>query len=95
MVELTIELEADYDLVLIDAPPLLGLVDTVMLASVCSGVVLVERLGRVNRKDLAQAMTILNRLNVVGVVPNGVSYSPDRYTPNDRVTSLQTSFKLN
>jgi polysaccharide biosynthesis transport protein len=97
MVELMVELEADYDLVLIDAPPLLGIVDTVMVASVCSGVVLVERLGRVNRKDLTQAAAMLSRLNVVGLIPNGVRYSPDdRYAPNNaQAMSLQNSFKPN
>jgi polysaccharide biosynthesis transport protein len=72
MAELMVEFEANYDLVLIDAPPILGLVDTVIVASFCRGVILVERIGRVNRKDLIQAAAIMKRLNVVGLVTNGV-----------------------
>jgi polysaccharide biosynthesis transport protein len=82
MAELMVEFEANYDLVIVDAPPLLGIVDAVMVASVCSGVVLVERIGRVNRQDLNQAATLLNRLNVVGLIPNGVHYSEHRYAAN-------------
>ncbi|WP_310490421.1 CpsD/CapB family tyrosine-protein kinase, partial [Chamaesiphon sp. VAR_69_metabat_338] len=93
MVKLIGELEADYDLVVIDAPPLLGIVDTMLVASVCSGVVLVERLGSINRQHLTQAATMLGQLNVVGLIPNGVHYSPDRYAPNSQAMSLQPSFK--
>jgi polysaccharide biosynthesis transport protein len=82
MAELMMEFEAKYDLVILDAPPLLGIVDAVMVASVCSGVVLVERIGRVNRKDLIQAAVAINRLNVVGLIPNGVPYSDARHAAN-------------
>jgi polysaccharide biosynthesis transport protein len=79
MAELTIEFEANYDLVILDTPPLLGIVDTLIVASFCSGVVLVERIGRVNRKDLAEAAAAIDRLNVVGMITNGVDHSTDRY----------------
>jgi polysaccharide biosynthesis transport protein len=79
MAELTIEFEANYDLVILDTPPLLGIVDTLIVASFCSGVVLVERIGRVNRKDLAQAAAAIDRLNVVGMITNGVDHSTERY----------------
>jgi polysaccharide biosynthesis transport protein len=79
MAELMIEFEANYDLVLIDAPPILGTVDTVILSSCCSGAVLVERIGQANRKDLIQAAAVLSRLNVLGLIPNGVSHSTKRY----------------
>lgn len=80
MAELMAQFEETYDLVLLDAPPILGIVDTVMVASFCSGVVLVERIGRVNRKDLIQAASVMNRFNVVGLIPNGVPLSTNRYT---------------
>jgi polysaccharide biosynthesis transport protein len=79
MAELMIEFEANYDLVLIDAPPILGTVDTAILSSCCSGAVLVERIGQANRKDLIQAAAVLSRLNVLGLIPNGVSHSTNRY----------------
>jgi polysaccharide biosynthesis transport protein len=79
MAELTLEFEANYDLVILDTPPLLGVVDTLMVASFCRGVVLVERIGRVNRKDLTEAAAAIDRLNVVGLITNGVDHSTDRY----------------
>lgn len=79
MAELMAEFEADYDLVLLDTAPILGIVDTVMVASFCGGVVLVERIGRSHRKDLSQAVFVMQRFNVVGMILNGVQHSPDRY----------------
>lgn len=67
--------EQTYDLVLLDAPPILGMVDAVLAASCCSGVILVGRIGRVTRTELTQATTMLNKLNVIGVVANGAKSS--------------------
>lgn len=79
MAELMMEFEANYDLIILDAPPILGIVDTVMIACVCDGVVLVERIGRVHRQDLIQSAAVINRLNVIGVIANGVDNSNNRY----------------
>ena len=75
MAELMAEFNADYDLVLLDTAPILGIVDTVMVASFCDGVVLVERIGRSHRKDLSEAVFVLQRFNVVGLILNGVPLS--------------------
>jgi len=64
--------EESYDLVLLDAPPVLGMVDAMVLGTHTSGVLLVGRLDRVTRSELTQANTMLKNLNVVGVVANGV-----------------------
>ena len=72
MAELTIEFETNYDLVILDTPPLVGVVDTLIVASCCRGVVLVERIGRVNRKDLTEAATVMEQLNIVGLITNCV-----------------------
>lgn len=66
--------EQTYDLVLLDAPPVLGMVDTMLVAACCSGAVMVGRLDRVTRSELTQATTMLNQLNVIGVVANGADY---------------------
>lgn len=79
MAELMFEFEANFDLVLIDAPPILGTVDTAILSSYCSGAVLVERIGQTNRKDLLQAATMMKRLNVVGLISNGVIDSTNQH----------------
>jgi len=82
MAELMAEFETDYDLVLLDTAPILGIVDTVIVASCCGGVVLVERIGRSHRKDLTQAVFVMNRFNVMGLILNGVKHSPYRYVSN-------------
>jgi polysaccharide biosynthesis transport protein len=87
MTELILEFEANYDLVLIDAPPILGTVDAAILSSCCSGSILVERSGRSNRKDLTQAAAVMSRLNLVGLIHNGVSHSANRYTSDRKRSS--------
>ena len=71
--------EQNYDLVLLDAPPILGMADTTLLASRCQGTVMVGRIGRVTRTELNQAIAMLSRLNVIGMIANGASHSPQRY----------------
>ncbi len=66
--------EQHYDLVLLDAPPVLGLVDAMLVATCSSGVLMVGRINQVTRTELTQATAMLNRLNVIGVVANGATY---------------------
>lgn len=84
MRELMARFEKNYDLVLLDAPPVLGMVDAIISASFCSGVVLVSRMGQVTKSELAQATAMLSKLNVIGVVANGVSNSSYRYASYTR-----------
>lgn len=62
--------EQHYDLVILDAPPVLGIVDALLAASFCDGTLLVGRMGCVDRDEVSQAVAMLNRLNLVGVVAN-------------------------
>jgi polysaccharide biosynthesis transport protein len=64
--------EKAYDLVIVDAPPTIGMVDTMLLSSRCSGVVMVGRIGKVTRTELTQAAYNLGQLNLIGVVANDV-----------------------
>ncbi|MBV8883057.1 MAG: polysaccharide biosynthesis tyrosine autokinase [Chroococcidiopsidaceae cyanobacterium CP_BM_RX_35] len=73
MWELMALFEQTYDLVLVDAPPLLGMPDAILAASLCSGVVLVSRMGAVTKTELAHATAMLSRLNVIGVIANEAS----------------------
>ncbi|WP_373528464.1 GumC family protein [Nostoc sp.] len=72
MKELIELFEQSYDLVLIDAPPILGTVDARIVASFCNGIVMVERMGKVTRTELTQATEILSKLNLVGIIANEV-----------------------
>jgi polysaccharide biosynthesis transport protein len=49
------------------------MVDAMIAASCCTGVVLVSRVGMVKKTELVQANAMLRKLNVIGVVANGVS----------------------
>ncbi len=71
MGQLMAAFEQNYDLVIIDAPPVLGLVDAILTASYCAGVVLVADVGRVTRTEITQATSMLSKLNLIGVVANG------------------------
>jgi polysaccharide biosynthesis transport protein len=63
--------EQNYDLVILDAPPVLGMVDAMLAANSCEGVVMVGRMGRVTRTEFTQAIAMLSKLNILGVVGNG------------------------
>jgi polysaccharide biosynthesis transport protein len=65
--------EQHYDLILFDAPPVLGMVDALLAASCCSGTLLVGRLDQLTRSELAQATNNLKQLNVIGIVANGTA----------------------
>lgn len=81
MRELIAGFEESYDLVLLDATPVLGMVDAIITASFCRGVVLVARIGKVNRNELTEATTMLKQLNIVGVVANGGGNPTNFYVP--------------
>lgn len=84
MGELMTAFEQRYDLVLLDCPPVLGIVDTILTASFCGGVLLVGRIGQVTRTELNQATATLSKLNVIGIVANGASDSINPYPSDDR-----------
>ncbi|MEC4882001.1 MAG: polysaccharide biosynthesis tyrosine autokinase [Scytonema sp. PMC 1070.18] len=81
MQQLMASFEENYDLVLVDSTPVLGLVDAMLTASSCRGVVMVASIGKVTRTQVAQATAMLSRLNLLGVVASGVSNSKSAYIP--------------
>ncbi|BAZ41164.1 lipopolysaccharide biosynthesis protein [Calothrix sp. NIES-4101] len=84
MKQLMAAFEENYDLVLIDAPPILGLVDALLAGSACRSTVMVASIGRVTRTQLSQATAMLSKLNLIGVVANGVSNASSTYIPYPR-----------
>jgi capsular exopolysaccharide synthesis family protein len=65
----------DYDLIVIDAPPILGFSEPLQMAAAVDGVVLVALAGQTNRNAVGSALTTLQRVraNVVGLVLNEVT----------------------
>ncbi len=81
MVQLMAEFEETYDLVIVDASPVLGLVDALLTASCCQSIVMIASMGKVSQTQLSQATAMLNRLNLIGIVANGTSNSHYSYVP--------------
>jgi capsular exopolysaccharide synthesis family protein len=74
LAELIEEVTRDYDLVVLDAPPLLGFAEPLQMATAVDGVIVVARAGDTSRKALSTVIATLARLraNLVGVVLNEV-----------------------
>ncbi|MBE9039592.1 polysaccharide biosynthesis tyrosine autokinase, partial [Oscillatoriales cyanobacterium LEGE 11467] len=79
MTELMTEFERNYDLILLDAPPVLGTVDVLQTALRCRGVVMVTRLDRITQSELTQAIAMLRQLRLLGIVANGSKSAPVSY----------------
>ena len=63
--------EQTYDLVLLNVPPVLGMVDALLVVSCCRGVVLVARIDLVTKTALTETTAMLNKLNTIGAIANG------------------------
>ena len=78
------EFAKEYDMVILDAPPLLGFAECLQMATAADGVLIVSRAGETRRKAVAAVLSILHRLraNVIGVVLNQVNHntSSDGYS---------------
>ncbi len=72
----------EFDLIVCDAPPLLGFAESLQIAALVDGIVVVALAGRTQRPALASVVSSLRRLNanVMGVVLNEVRQDlSDRY----------------
>jgi succinoglycan biosynthesis transport protein ExoP len=65
----------EYDLIVVDSPPILGFPEPLQMAAAVDGVVMVARAGETNRKTVGSALSTLQRVraNVVGLVLNSVT----------------------
>lgn len=68
------EMQDDYDIVLIDTPPILPVTDAVAFSSRVDGTILVYQVGRIGRNALKRAKFLLDhaQANVLGVVLTNV-----------------------
>jgi polysaccharide biosynthesis transport protein len=89
------EAEREYDLVVIDSPPLLGFAEPLEIAALADAVIIVARAGRTNRTAVSSVVDQLKRVraNIIGIVLNGVRadmsshyyyYSPRYYSHYDK-----------
>jgi capsular exopolysaccharide synthesis family protein len=80
--QLLAEATEEYDLVMCDAPPLLGFAESLQIAALVDGVVVVALAGQTERTAVASVITNLKRLkaNVIGLALNEVrSDMSERY----------------
>ncbi len=76
--------EGLYDLVLVDTPPAIGMVDAIKVASCCSGTVVVARLEKASFTQVSETFSLLDRLNLIGIVANDSKEIQKRYLKNKR-----------
>lgn len=74
MQELLQGVEADYDYILLDLPPILVVTDAAVIGSKADGVILVVGSGDISPDEAKQAKSLLEkgRVNILGVVLNKV-----------------------
>jgi succinoglycan biosynthesis transport protein ExoP len=73
--EILEEAAGEYDLIVVDSPPVLGFPEPLQMAAAVDGVVMVAKAGETNRKTVGSALNTLQRVraNVVGLVLNSVT----------------------
>ena len=76
MKNLAIELHKKYDLIVLDLPPIDGMVEAIEASSLCDGSIVVSRLEYITKSKLNEALNTANKLkNLLGWVVNGVEKS--------------------
>lgn len=82
---LLLDVKKDYDIIIVDAPPLLSVSDSQILANKCDGTLLIVNTGVVEKGAVQKATAILStsKAKVLGVVLNNyVSSSRKHYYEN-------------
>ena len=69
------ELQKDYDIILIDSPPVVPVSDPLLYVEAIDGVLFLVMAGRTNREIAQRGIDILNGsgANILGVVANNLS----------------------
>jgi len=85
MREMLATLSAEYEFIFIDAPPILGMSDSVVLSTMTDGVILVIRARQTTKDHATQTRKLLQGVNakILGVVLNGVTSADLRYGSYD------------
>jgi capsular exopolysaccharide synthesis family protein len=74
------EFAKEFDLAILDSPPLLGFAECLQMATVADGVLIISQAGETKRNAVAEMISVLNRVraNIVGVVLNQVSQNSSK-----------------
>ncbi len=81
MVDVIESLKGEYDKIIIDSPPISAVTDSVVLAQMVDGIVMVIKSGEVSRRVVLNAVEQLRTVNVhiYGAVLNAVTIEKDSY----------------
>jgi capsular exopolysaccharide synthesis family protein len=86
----------EFDLVILDSPPLLGFAECLQMAVAADGVLIVSLAGKTRRRAVAEVISVLRRLrvNVVGIVLNQMTHdtSPDSYSYYGRYRKYDSNY---
>jgi capsular exopolysaccharide synthesis family protein len=103
MADVLRQLEANADLVLVDAPPVLPVADAIHLSALCEGTVLCARAGETTETELRRSREALDRVgaHLLGVAlmadptgsgePYGYGYRPHGYRYDSRAPARDVS----
>jgi capsular exopolysaccharide synthesis family protein len=73
------QLEAFFDWVIIDTPPVLPLADTPLWMKLADGVLLVTREGVCDKRQLERTVEVIDRSTMLGVVVNSCESNEQKY----------------
>ena len=73
-------LKTEFDFILIDSPPIIPLADVNILSKLGDGLLLVVRAGKTPKDVVLAAVNSITHTNIVGIVLNGVSNPPKKYS---------------
>ncbi|MGF1542649.1 MAG: GumC family protein [Pleurocapsa sp.] len=73
-----------YDLILVDTPPAIGMVDAIKIASICDTSLIITRLNKAKVSEFLEVMDLFGKLNVLGVVVNDAQNVPRVYERGSR-----------
>lgn len=75
------DLRNDYDIIILDAPPLLSVADAQILSNKCDGTLLVVNMDVVQKVDVLKAKAALSnsKAKILGVVLNNINIPKNHY----------------
>lgn len=73
-----------YDFILVDSPPVLGMVDALKIASICDTALIVTRLNKTKVSDFLETSALLSKLNVLGIIVSDNQNAPKMYGANSK-----------
>lgn len=77
--EVLASLKDEFEMIVLDSPPIVPIADSHFLAALSDGVILVIRARQTRRELLRRAVESLEATNILGVVLNDVEFADTRY----------------